>query len=42
MGFEGSAIIEDCDDATLKGRRVSVLANLTNGTYADYMVSNPQ
>jgi NADPH:quinone reductase-like Zn-dependent oxidoreductase len=40
MGFEGSGVIEECDDAQLKGKQVSVLANLNNGTYAEYMVSN--
>lgn len=40
MGFEGSGVIEQCEDSSLIGRKVSVLANSTNGTYADYIVSN--
>ena len=41
MGFQGSGIIEDCDREEEKGRPVSMFANMKNGTYADYMVSNP-
>ena len=40
MGFEGSGIIEESDEKELIGRKVSVLANMSNGTYAEYMVSN--
>jgi NADPH:quinone reductase-like Zn-dependent oxidoreductase len=40
MGFEGSGVIEQSDDPSLAGTRVSVLANMSNGTYAEYIVSN--
>ena len=42
MGFEGSGIVYHADDATLKGKTVSVLANMNNGTYGEYICSNPQ
>lgn len=41
MGFEGSGIIEEADSAEFKGRKVSIFANMSNGTYADYIVSKP-
>jgi threonine dehydrogenase-like Zn-dependent dehydrogenase len=34
MGFEGSGVVEEADDASLVGRKVSVLANMGNGTYS--------
>jgi NADPH:quinone reductase-like Zn-dependent oxidoreductase len=41
MGFEGSGVVEEAEDESLIGRKVSVLANMTNGTYSEYLVSNP-
>jgi NADPH:quinone reductase-like Zn-dependent oxidoreductase len=40
MEFEGSGVIEQMDDPSLAGTRVSVLANMSNGTYAEYIVSS--
>jgi NADPH:quinone reductase-like Zn-dependent oxidoreductase len=40
MGFEGSGVVYHADDASLKGKTVSVLANMTNGTYGEYICSN--
>jgi mitochondrial enoyl-[acyl-carrier protein] reductase / trans-2-enoyl-CoA reductase len=41
MGFEGSGVIEQADNQSLVGSKVSVLSNMTNGTYSEYLVSNP-
>lgn len=40
MGFEGSGVIKESENEYLIGRKVSVLANKTNGTYAEFMVSD--
>ena len=40
MGFQGSGIIEDCDREEDRGRPVSMFANMKNGTYANYIVSD--
>jgi hypothetical protein len=42
MGFEGSGVIKECDQEEFKGKTVSIFANKNNGTYAEYMVANPQ
>lgn len=42
MGFEGSAIIQDCDQPEFLGKKVSVFANLSNGTYAEYLVAKKE
>ena len=34
MGFEGSGVIQESDVASQIGQRVSVLANMHNGTYS--------
>lgn len=41
MGFEGSGVIEESDRGAFNGKRVSILSNSLNGTYAQYIVSNP-
>ena len=40
MGFEGSGGVQESDDPAQVGRKVSVLANMGNGTYSEYVVSS--
>ena len=42
VGFEGSGVIEQADNANLIGKKVSIFADMSNGTHSTHMVTQPK